>query len=108
MWAKIFGSIIPDYREHLENTLSVVEQNTSVTQSTMPMEKSEDTMPGDGDFLQVSSYMLLHAWEAFSSWRYYAEETYLLGIMLLGLYVARLGAIWDPNIRRSLAKKIVP
>ncbi len=106
MLAKVFGSIIPDYREHLENT--VVEQNTSAIPSTTQSQISEDTMPGDGDFQQVSSYMLLHAWEAFSSWRYYAEELYLLGIMLMGLYVARLGAVWDSDIQRSLARKTMP
>ncbi len=105
--AKVFGSIIPDYREHLENT--VVEQTKSgAAQSTTPMQKPEDTMPGDGDFLQVSSYMLLHVWEAFSSWRYYIGDIDLLGIMLLGLYVARLGAVWDSNIQRSLARKTLP
>jgi len=105
--AKVFGSIIPDYREHLENT--VVEQTKSgATQSTPQNQQSEDTMPGDGDFLQVSSYMLLHVWEAFSSWRYYIGDIDLLGIMLLGLYVARLGAVWDSNIRRSLARKTLP
>jgi len=105
--AKVFGSIIPDYREHLENT--VVEQTKSgATQSTPQNQQSEDTMPGDGDFLQVSSYMLLHVWEAFSSWRYYIGDIDLLGIMLLGLYVARLGAVWDSQIRRSLARKTLP
>ncbi len=106
--AKVFGSIIPDYRTHLEN-MPVVEQTTSVaSQSTTPTPAPEDKLPGDGGFLQVSSYMLLHAWEAFSSWRYYLEELYLLGIMLLGLYVARLGAVWDYDIRRSLARKTLP
>jgi uncharacterized protein len=28
--------------------------------------------------------------------------------MLLGLYVARLGAVWDSNIQRSLARKTLP
>jgi uncharacterized protein len=107
--AKVFGSIIPDYRTHLENTASVVEKTTSVaSQSITPTPAPEDKLPGDGDFLQVSSYMLHHAWESFSDWRYYAGELYLLGIMLLGLYVARLGAVWDSDIRRSLARKTLP
>jgi uncharacterized protein len=109
MLTKVFGSIIPDYREHLENTASVVEKTTSVaSQSITPTPAPEDKLPGDGDFLQVSSYMLHHAWESFSDWRYYAGELYLLGIMLLGLYVARLGAVWDSDIRRSLARKTLP
>ena len=42
---------------------------------------------------------------AFSDWRYYASELRLLGIMLLGLYVARRGAVWDPDVRRSTGEE---
>jgi uncharacterized protein len=107
--ANIFGWIIPEYLEQLENTAPVVEQTTSeATQSVSPTEMSEDAVLRNGDFLQVSSHRLHQLSEAFSDWRYYASELRLLGIMLLGLYVARRGAVWDPDVRRSMARKALP
>ncbi|TDI60643.1 MAG: DUF418 domain-containing protein [Alphaproteobacteria bacterium] len=107
--ANIFGWIIPDYLEQLENPALVVEQTAPEgAQPTSPTEMSEDAVLREGDFLQISSYGLLHLWEAFTDWRYYASELRLLGIMLLGLYVARLGAVWDSDVRRVLARKALP
>jgi len=107
--ANIFGWIIPDYLEQLENPALVVEQTAPEgAQPTSPTEMSEDAVLREGDFLQISSYGLLHLWEAFTDWRYYASELRLLGIMLLGLYVARLGAVWDSDVRRLLARKALP
>jgi len=107
--AKIFGSIIPDYLEHTENVTLVAEQTTSEgSHPPVPIETSKDTILRDGDFLQVSSYMLRDAWESFSDWHYYLGELDLLGIMLLGLFVGRQRAIWDPAIRWSLARKVLP
>jgi len=107
--ANIFGWIIPDYLEQLENPALVVEQTApEAAQPTSPTEMSEDAVLREGDFLQISSYGLLHLWEAFTDWRYYASELRLLGIMLLGLYVARLGAVWDSDVRRVLARKALP
>jgi uncharacterized protein len=62
----------------------------------------------DGDFKQISLHWLQMLWDAFTDWRYYASEVRWLGIMLLGLYVASRGAVWDPSVRRSLAKKTLP
>ncbi|TDI49366.1 MAG: DUF418 domain-containing protein, partial [Acidobacteria bacterium] len=97
------------YLEQLENPALVVEQTAPEgAQPTSPTEMSEDAVLREGDFLQISSYGLLHLWEAFTDWRYYASELRLLGIMLLGLYVARLGAVWDSDVRRVLARKALP
>ena len=107
--SNIFGWIIPDSLKHLENTATVVEQTTSeAAQAPSPMEKSGDMVRRDGNFLQVSSYWLQQLRESFSDWRYYVVELRLLGIMLLGLYVARRGAVWDPEVRGLLARKALP
>jgi uncharacterized protein len=106
---KVFGSIVPDYREYLESTAPVVEQSIlAVDQADAATEKLQEEIMRDGTFLQVSSVMLLHLWESFSDWRYYPGDIDLLGIMLIGLYVARRGAVWDRDIRLSLARKTLP
>jgi uncharacterized protein len=94
----IFGWIIPEYLEH----------STSAAKIVASAEPPVDAVLRDGNFLQLSSFWLHQLWEAFSDWRYYASEVRLLGIMLLGLYVARRGAVWDPEVRRSLARKTLP
>jgi uncharacterized protein len=106
---KVFGSIVPDYREYLESTAPVAEQSTlAVDQADAATEKLQEEIMRDGTFLQVSSVMLLQLWESFSDWRYYPGDIDLLGIMLIGLYVARRGAVWDRDIRLSLARKTLP
>ncbi len=104
--ANIFGWIIPDYLEQLENA-APTEMSEDAVQSDGDL-MSEDAVLRDGNFLQVSSHRLQQLWGAFSDWRYYASELRLLGIMLLGLYVARRGAVWDPDVRGSLARKTLP
>jgi len=97
--ANTFGWIIPDY----------LEQTTAVAAKTNSQPESPGEMVlRDGNFLQISSHRLQQLWAAFSDWRYYVSELRLLGIMLLGLYVGRLGAVWDADVRRSLAKRALP
>lgn len=105
----IFGWIIPEYIEQSRDMVPVTEQSVSTTfQAESPTETTDDNVFRDGDFLQISAHWLQMLWDAFTDWHYYASEVSLLGIMLLGLYVARRGAIWDPSVRRSLARKTLP
>ena len=60
-----------------------------------------------GSFAAISVLQLQHAWVDFTSWQYYAGDLDILGLMLLGLYVGRIGAIWDRHTQISLAKKHV-
>jgi uncharacterized protein len=96
----IFGWIIPEYLE--------LSKEEAGSQSTSLPEMPDENVFRDGDFKQISLHWLQMLWDAFTDWRYYASEVRWLGIMLLGLYVASRGAVWDPSVRRSLAKKTLP
>ena len=41
-------------------------------------------------------------------WRSYASKLDLLGLMLLGLYVGRRGAVWNADIRQKIARQALP
>lgn len=58
-----------------------------------------------GSFGAISAIELQHAWVEFTSWQYYAGDLDILGLMLLGLYVGRIGAVWDRRTQVSLARK---
>ena len=60
-----------------------------------------------GTFAAISAVELRHAWVEFTSWKYYLGDLDILGLMLLGLYVGRIGAIGDRATRLSLARKHV-
>jgi uncharacterized protein len=105
----IFGWIIPEYLELSREAVPAAEQISSPSsQATSQPETPDENVFRDGDFKQISLHWLQMLWDAFTDWRYYASEVRLLGVMLLGLYVARRGAVWDPSARRSLAKKSLP
>jgi uncharacterized protein len=59
----------------------------------------------NGTFLAISSTTLLHMWEELTWWRYYLLDLDVFVIMLLGLYVARRGAVWNKEVRLALARK---
>ncbi|MEJ2129759.1 MAG: DUF418 domain-containing protein, partial [Woeseiaceae bacterium] len=61
-----------------------------------------------GTFTELASLNLRHMWSAYSSWRYYLGDIDLLGLMLLGLFVARQGAITDLTVRLALARRMLP
>jgi uncharacterized protein len=60
-----------------------------------------------GSFAAISAVELQHAWVEFTSWQYYMGDLDILGLMLLGLYVGRIGAVWDRRAQVSLARKHV-
>ena len=61
-----------------------------------------------GGFLAVSRLSILHLWATFTSWDYYLGDIDIFGLMLLGLYVARIGAFADQEFRMSLARRLAP
>jgi uncharacterized protein len=65
------------------------------------------TVLPEGSFSAISAVELRHTWIELTSWRYYVGDLDILALMLLGLYVGRIGAIWNRQIRVSLAKKTV-
>lgn len=64
------------------------------------------TLPA-GSFSAISAVELRHTWIELTSWRYYLGDLDILGLMLLGLYVGRIGAIWNRHAQVSLAKEVV-
>ena len=66
-----------------------------------------DTVLPVGSFAAISAAELQHAWLEFTSWQYYAGDLDILGLMLLGLYVGRIAAVWDQRAQVSLARKTV-
>ncbi len=62
----------------------------------------------DGSFMEISALTILHLWEELTDWRYYLGDLGILGLMLLGLYVGRLGAVWNREVQVTLARKHVP
>jgi uncharacterized protein len=106
-----FGSIVPSFHESLELQTLADEQGVSVSEVIQPVDpvfEAWQTMAREGDFLQISSAMLAELPVVWSTWRSYAYKLDLLGLMLLGLYVGRRGAVWNADIRRMIAKQALP
>jgi uncharacterized protein len=106
-----FASIVPEVRESLELQALAAEQGVPVSDVTQPVDPSDeawDVLLRDGDFLQISSAALAELPDSWSTWRSYASKLDLLGLMLLGLYVGRRGAVWNADIRRTIARQALP
>ena len=59
-------------------------------------------------FLQSSRALLSNTFRRYGDWFYYPGSLGTLGLMLLGLYVARRGAVWRPEVRRAIASRALP
>lgn len=59
-------------------------------------------------FLRQSRALLSNSFERYGDWSYYPESLGTLGLMLLGLYVARRGAVWKPDVRQAIASRALP
>jgi len=70
--------------------------------------ESADLVQRDGSLLEISAFNLLHIWEEMTQWQYYAADLDLLGLMLLGLYVGRRGAVWNRDTQIAMARKALP
>jgi uncharacterized protein len=106
-----FGSIIPEVRESLALQALAAEQGVSVSEVTQPVDPADEVwleLMREGDFLQLSSAGLAELPVAFSDWRWCMGKLDLLGLMLLGLYVGRRGAVWNADIRRMIARQALP
>lgn len=99
---KIYGTVIPAYWPDPQGDLAT---DSAVQYATSD---SPDYIRRYGGFLEISRMTLGHLWSAFTNWRYYLGDLDLLGLMLLGLYVGRIGAIWNGDRRRAVAKQLLP
>ncbi len=50
----------------------------------------------------------MHVWAEFTQWTYYLWDLDLLGLMLIGLFVGRIGAVWNRDIQVAVARKAAP
>jgi uncharacterized protein len=105
------GSIVPEIRESLELQALAAEQGVSVSDVTQPVDPADKAwleLIREGDFLQISNAGMADLQLAFSTPLWYVGKLDLLGLMLLGLYVGRRGAVWDVEIRRMIARQALP
>jgi len=96
---RLYSSIISTYWPPIETNVPVVLD---------AIHKSADLVHRGGSFLEISGRNLVHLWEEMTQWQYYAADLDILGLMLLGLYVGRRGAIWDRVIQVRTARKALP
>ena len=59
-------------------------------------------------FLEASKVSLRRLLERHTDWQEYGELVGVLGLMLVGLWVASVGGVWDPNVRESVARASAP
>jgi len=100
--ATFFGSIIPAYWPPL--VPDVMPAPTLVDE----IHESIGGIHGNGGFLDISALTMLHLLGEFTDWRYYPGDIDILGLMILGLYIGRRGAIFDREVRKKLAKSVAP
>ena len=98
----IYGSIQMIHEQAGDAAASV---NTTVLDV---IHDSQNIIRSEGDFLEVSSNAILHMWEEMLHWQYFLGDLDILGLMLLGLYIGRRGAIWDRELQLSIARKTMP
>jgi len=114
IFAKLF-EYYPIYQEHFElealaaaQGVPVVEVVVKVDSGDVAARQEYERILASGTFVEISKSRLAFVWKAFSNWRYYPNNVGLLGYMLLGLYLARRGAIRDSEVRNFIAKKALP
>ena len=107
-----FAAIVPKYNDSLELETLATEQGVPVSELTRPVDPAEEAWKTwwEGDFLQNSSDGLARVWDRFkfSAWHRYVRDLGFLGLMLLGVYVGRRGAVWDADVRKKIARKALP
>jgi len=100
--SKLGASIIPAYWPSPEVEAAVVPTLLD------EIHESVELVQRDGSLLEVSAVTMLHMWEEFTDWKYYIGDLDLLGLMLLGLYLGKSGAIRNRDIQVQLARRVMP
>ena len=58
---------------------------------------------------RLSARRSIERWiESQSEWETWIDRIGILGLMLIGLYVAKRGAVWQPEVRRNIARRALP
>jgi uncharacterized protein len=99
---KFFGSVMPTYWPAIESGMPAIPTVLDA------VHESAEMVVSGGSFLEISRHNILHALEELTWWRYYVEDLDILGLMLLGLYMGRRGAVWDRDIQVDIARRVLP
>jgi len=73
-----------------------------------PAESERDRVYREGSFKEIASYRASNLLEYVLSWKQRLSDAPLLGLMLLGCYVCRRGALQDPAVRLKMARTALP
>ena len=71
-------------------------------------ENERDRVYRDGSFKEIVSYRASSELEYVLSWKLYLEDVSYLGLMLLGCYICRRGALKGPAVRIKMARTALP
>ncbi len=101
------------YQDHLELETFATLAGVPVSEVVIPLDLGDialklekERILASGTFVEFSRYGFSSVWKAFSNWQYYQNNVSLLGYMLLGLHMDRLGAISDVEVRDHIAKNL--
>ncbi len=72
------------------------------------VENERDRVYREGTFKEIASYRASNLLEYMLSWKQRLSDAPLLGLMLLGCYVCRRGALQDPSVRMKMARSALP
>ncbi len=71
-------------------------------------ENERDRVYREGSFKEIASYHASSLLEDMVTWKAYLGDAALLGLMLLGCYVCRRGALQDSAVRLKMARSALP
>jgi uncharacterized protein len=97
--SRLYESLIPTYWPLIEPVVPGVLDT---------IHETREMIQRDGGFLDHCVLELRHVWEEITRWQYYLGDLDILGLMLLGLYIGRRGAIRDRSIQVAIARKVLP
>jgi len=71
-------------------------------------QNERDRVYREGSFKEIAKYRASRLLEYVLSWKHWVSDVALLGLMLLGYYVCRRGALWNSAARLKMARTALP
>ncbi|MEE9597397.1 MAG: DUF418 domain-containing protein [Acidiferrobacterales bacterium] len=108
----VMGAVFP-YMEAVSDLISTEqpERIELVDDRSSPealAENERDRVYREGTFREIASHRASSLLESLPSWKVWAWDVPLLGLMLLSCYVCRRGALRDPAVRMKMARTALP
>ena len=107
----IVSNNIEDLSDLIGSTTEQSDRAESVDDGSSPEALSEnerDRVYREGSFNEIASYRAFRLLNYVLSWKHLLWDADLLGLMLLGFYVCRRGALQDPAVRMKMARTALP